>query len=205
MAGAPRPEFYTEGQRRLQDRFDSRRLADRLGEVTVTDRIDDGARRLIEAAPFLWLATTDAGGWPEVSYKGGRPGFVRVPDEHTLTFPSYDGNGMYRSLGNITDDPRVGLLFIDLDHPFRIRVKGRATLVDDPAVVSSWPGAELAVVVSVAAVFPNCPRYLHELALNGISEYVPDEGRQPPEPEWKAMELFAPYLPERPDGSTAGS
>jgi uncharacterized protein len=191
--------FYTEGHRHLQDRFDSRRLADRLDELTVADRIDDGSRRRMEEAACFWLATADADGWPDVSYKGGRPGFVRVADDRTILFPSYDGNGMYRSLGNIVDNPRVGLLFIDLEReqPWRTRVKGRAALVDDADVVDSWPGAELVVAVTVEAVFPNCPRYLHQLRLEGISEYAPAEGHTPPEAEWKAMELFAPYLPRR--------
>jgi predicted pyridoxine 5'-phosphate oxidase superfamily flavin-nucleotide-binding protein len=190
-------QFYTEAHRRIQERFDSRRLADRLGEITVSDHLDERARAMIEAAPFFFLATADADGWPDVSYKGGRPGFVRILDDRRLAFPSYDGNGMYRSLGNIVDNPKVGMLFIDLERPFRTRLKGRAELVDDPAMVASWPGAEAAVAVTVDAVFPNCSRYLHDLELHGISEYVPDRGHQPPEPEWKAMELFAPYLPNR--------
>lgn len=194
-------QFYTEAHRHLQERFESRRLADRLGEITVSDRIGDHARRMIEAAPFFWLATADADGWPDVSYKGGRPGFVRILDDQHLAFPSYDGNGMYRSLGNIVDNPKVGLLFVDLDQPFRMRLKGRAQLVDDPSMVASWPGAEAAVAVTVEAVFPNCSRYLHQLELRGISEYVPDQGYQPPQPEWKSMDLFAPYLPQRDAGA----
>jgi predicted pyridoxine 5'-phosphate oxidase superfamily flavin-nucleotide-binding protein len=160
---------------------------------------------MIEAAPFFFLATADDDGWPDVSYKGGRPGFVRVLDDRRIAFPSYDGNGMYRSLGNIEDNPRVGLLFVDLDQPFRMRLKGRAALVDDPAMVASWPGAEAAVEVAVEAVFPNCSRYLHRLELHEISQYVPDEGHRPPEPEWKAMDLFAPYLPHRSAQSEPGN
>ena len=199
MAQDPHP-FYTEAQRRLQDRFDSRRLADRLSEVTVSDRIDGRSRTMIESADSFYLATADADGWPEVSYKGGRPGFVRALDDRTIAFPSYDGNGMYRSLGNIDDNPRVGLLFVDLDRPFRTRVKGRAVVVHDPDLVRSWAGAEAAVVVTVVAVFPNCPRYLHPVERRGISPYAPGEGTVAPEPEWKAMELFAPYLPGRSNG-----
>lgn len=202
MSEDPSP-FYTEAHRRLQDRFDSRRLADRLGEVTVSDRIDPRSRAMIESADSFYLATADADGWPDVSYKGGRPGFVRVLDDRTLAFPSYDGNGMYRSLGNIEDNPRLGLLFVDLDRPSRTRVKGRGVVVHEPAVVRSWAGAEAAVVVTVHAVFPNCPRYLHPVERRGLSPYAPAEGHVPPEPEWKAMELFAPYLPQR-SGGDAG-
>ena len=104
--------IYHEGSRELQDRFDSRRIADRLEEVNVSRTFTDYQRELIDAAPMFWLATADADGWPDVSYKGGMPGFVRVVGESEIAFPNYDGNGMYKSLGNVLVNPRVGLLFI---------------------------------------------------------------------------------------------
>lgn len=189
-------DFYRPGHRSLQDRFDSRRLADRLGEVALSSTIQDRDRELMEAAPFLWLATADADGWPDVSYKGGRPGFVRVLDETRVAFPSYDGNGMYRSLGNIVDNPRVGLLFCDFDKPWRVRVKGMARLIDDDEALAMWPGAELAVEVTAETVFPNCSRYLHKISVEEISPNAPAEGHQPPEAEWKSREMFRGYLPE---------
>ncbi len=187
-------DFYRPGHRELQDRFDSRRLADRLAEVTLASTFSERDRRIIAAAPFVWLSTADADGWPDVSYKGGRPGFVQVLDDSRLAFPSYDGNGMYRSLGNIIDNPRVGLLFCDFDKPWRIRVKGLARLVDDPQFLRQWPGAELAVEVTAQTVFPNCGRYLHRSG-DEPSVFVPDEGHEPPQPEWKTMEAFADHLP----------
>ncbi|MGL6279405.1 MAG: pyridoxamine 5'-phosphate oxidase family protein, partial [Gaiella sp.] len=105
--------FYRERTREWQERFDTRRLADRIEEVQVSDTIDDGKRAFIEQADMFFLATADADGRPQVSYKGGDPGFVRVLDERTIAFPSYDGNGMYLSLGNLTTNPEVGLLFVD--------------------------------------------------------------------------------------------
>ena len=66
---------------------------------------------------MFFLATADEHGMPQCSYKGGDPGFVRVVDEHTLAFPSYDGNGMYLSLGNLLVNPQVGILFIDFAQP----------------------------------------------------------------------------------------
>ena len=193
--------FYTDGHRALQDRFGSRALADRLTQVTVKDAIESWQRAVMERAPFFWLATADADGWPDVSYKGGRPGFVRVAEDgRSLAFPSYDGNGMYRSLGNISANPRVGLLFVEFDRPKRVRVKGLARLVDDPEVVASWDGAELVVQVEVDRSFPNCPRYVHRGAGRELSEYAPGDGHVPPEPEWKSSEEFKPYLPVRPAG-----
>ncbi|MFT7599070.1 MAG: putative pyridoxine 5'-phosphate oxidase superfamily flavin-nucleotide-binding protein [Acidimicrobiales bacterium] len=188
-------DFYRPGHRQLQDQFDSRRLADRVAEVALSPVISDRERAIIEAAPFFWLATADADGWPDVSYKGGRPGFIKVLADDRLGFPSYDGNGMYRSLGNIVDNERVGLLFCDFDLPWRVRVKGTARVVDDPEFVGQWPGAELAVEVQIVTAFPNCSRYLHKLTVEEISANAPDHGYEPPEAEWKSMEKFQGYLP----------
>src|ERR1700712_300822 len=109
---------YHDGSRRLQDRFDTRRLADRLDERFVQQAaIDADDRAFIERMDMFFLATADADGHPQCSYKGGDPGFVRVLDEHTVAFPNYDGNGMYLSMGNLLANPHVGLLFIDWECP----------------------------------------------------------------------------------------
>lgn len=191
-------DFYRPGHRALQDQFDSRRLADRLEEVTLSPTLSERDSDVIAGAPFFWLATADADGWPDVSYKGGHPGFVKVLDEKRLAFPSYDGNGMFRSLGNIVDNPRIGLLFCDFNLPWRVRVKGRATVVDDPAILADWEGAELAVEVQIETVFPNCDRYLHTVTINEISPNAPAPGHSPPEAKWKSYEKFDGYLPKAP-------
>ena len=92
--------MYHKRSRGLQDRFDTRRIADRLVEKTVRDHIDRDDRAFIEARDMFFLATADEEGRPQCSYKGGDPGFVRVLDEQTIAFPCYDGNGMYLSMGN---------------------------------------------------------------------------------------------------------
>ena len=187
--------MYGPGARSLQDRFDSRRLADRLVEVTVHDRLTSTDREFVERSAQCFLATIDPDGWPDVSYKGGRPGFVRVLDEGTLAFPSYDGNGMFRSLGSILAEPRVALLFVDFCRPDRMRVLGRATVSDDPALVSSFEGAQLVVRVEVERVWPNCPRYVHRMDLVELSPHAPEPGHEPPVPDWKRMEMFRDVLP----------
>ena len=187
--------MYHDGNRELQDRFDSRRIADRLEQVTVHEELWDGDVQLIERSAMFFLATADADGWPDVSYKGGRPGFVRCIDKRTIAFPSYDGNGMFRSLGNTLVNDRVGLLFIDFDHPHRLRVQGRASLADPSGFDVDWEGAQLVVQVAVERAFPNCPRYIHRMSLESISEYAPAPGHVPPVPEWKQMDLFKDHLP----------
>ena len=141
---------------------------------------------------MFFLATADAEGRPQCSYKGGDPGFVRVLDEHTVAFPNYDGNGMYLSMGNLACNPEVGLLFIDFERGRRLRVQGRATIVRDDV---SWEGAQFAVPVRTRAVFPNCPRYIHKLQLVERSRFTPRADCEPPVPDWKRREWARDVLP----------
>ena len=191
------PGAYHAGSRDLQDRFDSRRIADRLEQVTAHTAFSDGDRAFIARCPMFFLATANQEGWPDCSYKGGMPGFVRVLDACTLAFPDYDGNGMFRSLGNILINPHVGLLFIDFQKPNRMRVNGIATLHADDPLLAEFPGAQLIVRVRAERIFPNCPRYIHKMHLVETSVYAPIQGQTPPEPEWKQMEAFRDALPQR--------
>jgi predicted pyridoxine 5'-phosphate oxidase superfamily flavin-nucleotide-binding protein len=193
--------MYHEGSRELQDRFDSRRIADRLEQVTVHTEFTDDDAAFVERSPMFFLATTDTNGWPDCSYKGGMPGFVRLVDSKTLVFPSYDGNGMFRSLGNIMVNPKVGLLFIDWERPNRMRVSGMASVHDDEQLLESFEGAQLVVRVTAERIFPNCPRYIHHMQLLEHSVFAPRPGHSPPVPDWKKMDIFRDHLP----GSAGGS
>jgi predicted pyridoxine 5'-phosphate oxidase superfamily flavin-nucleotide-binding protein len=189
---------YHDGARHWQDRFDSRQLADRLAERLARPLLTDDDRAFIARQPLFFLATADDDGQPDVSYKGGAPGFVHVPDERTLAFPSYDGNGMFRSLGNMRLNPRVALLFIDFERPQRLRVLGRASAAVDDPLLARWAEAQAVVRVAVELVFPNCPRYIHRMQRLEVSPYVPAAGCTTPEPAWKAFEMFADVLPRKP-------
>jgi predicted pyridoxine 5'-phosphate oxidase superfamily flavin-nucleotide-binding protein len=187
--------IYHDGNRGFQDRFDTRRLADRIEERLVHAAIDEEDRAFIEARDMFFLATADADGMPQCSYKGGEPGFVRVLDESTLAFPSYDGNGMYLSLGNVTANPRVGLLFIDFDGQTRLRLNGIASVdVADP-LLAEYPRAQCIVRVRPTEIFSNCTRYIHRLTLVERSRYTPRTGEEPPVPEWKRRDWSSDVLP----------
>lgn len=197
---------YHEGMRRLQDRFDTRRLADRLDEKLGRIEFTAEDREFIESRRLFFLATADSEGQPDCSYKGGEPGFVRVTGAGELAFPSYDGNGMFRSLGNVLANPAVALLFIDFERPNRLRVNGRATIAERDPLLASFAGAQMVVRVRATRIFPNCPRYIHRMALVEASPYVPREGYTPPVPKWKRFEAFCDVLPQgdparRDDGS----
>jgi uncharacterized protein len=181
---------YHEGARRLQDRFDTRRLADRLVEKLSRTAFTAEDKAFVDGSTMFFLATADGEGQADCSYKGGVPGFVRVTGPSELSFPSYDGNGMFRSLGNVLVNPRVGILFIDFEKPRRLRVLGTATLSDD---IAGFEGAQLVVRVQAEAIFPNCPRYIHRMQVVETSVYAPRPGHEPPEPRWK--QSFKDVLP----------
>ncbi|HEV8584273.1 MAG TPA: pyridoxamine 5'-phosphate oxidase family protein [Methylomirabilota bacterium] len=187
--------MYHDGARRLQDRFQTRALADRLVEVTVHTEFTEADRALIERSTMFFLATADEHGRPDCSFKGGLPGFVRVVDPRTVAFPSYDGNGMFRSLGNVLVNPAVGLLFIDFERPRRVRVNGTATLHEDDPLLAEFAGAQLVVRVRADRIFPNCPRYIPTMRLEAPSPYAPAPGCTPPIPEWKTRPVFNEVLP----------
>lgn len=187
--------MYHDGQRALQDQHDSRRLADRLAEVKVHDRFTPDDAALIEAVDMFFLATADADGRPTCSYKGGDPGFVRVVDERTLAFTSYDGNGMFLSLGNVGVNPHVGMLFVDLERGHRMRLDGEASVDPDDPLLATYPEAQLVVRVTVRAAYPNCPRYVHHYRLVRRSRFVPQAGDPTPVPEWKRSDWAADVLP----------
>jgi uncharacterized protein len=192
--------LYHEGMRQLQDARETRPIADRLAQVTVRAAFTDEDRAFIHRCPMFFIATADAQGRPDCSYKGGVPGFVRVLDARTLAFPDYDGNGMYRSWGNVLVNPHVGLIFVDFEKPKRIRVNGTAQLSEKDPLRDEWPGSVFIIRVTATRIFPNCPRHLHKMQLVEYSVYSPRAGHQPPVPAWKTFEVFRDALPARDRG-----
>ncbi|HET9694626.1 MAG TPA: pyridoxamine 5'-phosphate oxidase family protein [Steroidobacteraceae bacterium] len=189
--------LYHEGMRRMQDARETRALADRLAGVTVRTAFTGEDRAFIERCSMFFLATADAEGRPDCSYKGGLPGFVRVVDERTLAFPDYDGNGMYRSLGNVLANPHVGMLFIDFEKPKRLRVNGTAAVSAEDPLAAQFPGAVYVVRIQATRIFPNCPRYIHRMSPVETSVHAPRDNYDPPVPAWKTFDAFRDALPAR--------
>jgi predicted pyridoxine 5'-phosphate oxidase superfamily flavin-nucleotide-binding protein len=195
--------MYHDGNRALQDEFDSRRISDRLEEKLTRTAFTTEDTAFIESAIYFFLATADAEGRPDCSFKGGQPRFVRVTGASELAFPDYDGNGMFKSLGNIAVNPHVGLLFIALhDKPKRLRVNGTASISRTDPLMSATVGAQMIVRVTARAIFPNCPRYIPNMQMVEPSVYAPTAGHTPPEPGWKSFDAFKDYVhPRQPTAS----
>ncbi|HET7584738.1 MAG TPA: pyridoxamine 5'-phosphate oxidase family protein [Gemmatimonadaceae bacterium] len=195
---------YSAASRALQDTFDTRRLADRLADVKVHDRFTPDDRAFIERQDMFFLATVDASGQPTCSYKGGDPGFVTVLDDTTLAFPNYDGNGMYLSMGNLAETHAVGMLFIDFALQRRMRVDGTARIAMDDPLLARYTEAQFIVRVEARRIYPNCPRYIHQLQLVERSAFVPRRGATTPVPGWKQAPWACDVLPAHDPARGAG-
>ncbi|MEY4267383.1 MAG: hypothetical protein RIS90_1918 [Pseudomonadota bacterium] len=189
------PLQYNADSRALQEQFDSLRLADRVAEIHVRNALSDSDCEFISQQRMVFVATADTHGHPECSYKGGQAGFVRVINSRTLVMPSYNGNGMFLSLGNLCANPKVGLLFIDFERPQRLRVNGTAKVLASDPLMHQFPGAELLVKIDIRHVFGNCPRYVPTMRFVQESEFLPQTDAAPPVPPWKMRPVWHEVLP----------
>ena len=188
---------YGKTHRNLQDQFDSRKLADKLNDSIVKKEFDTDAKKFIESRDMFFLSTINHNNMPTVSYKGGNPGFVKVINSKTLVFPSFDGNGMFMSMGNIKVNKNVGLLFIAFDKPHRLRVHGKASISKDKNLLKDFKEAELVVKIKLENYWQNCPRYIHKYVKIDESKYVPKKNVQTPLAGWKKTDLVQDVLPEK--------
>ncbi|MEO8005503.1 MAG: pyridoxamine 5'-phosphate oxidase family protein [Betaproteobacteria bacterium] len=192
--------LYGARQRALQDQFDTRRIADKIEALVIQPQLGDMDMAFISSRDMFWLSTIDEQGRPTVSYKGGDPGFVRVLDNKTLVFPLYDGNGMFYSAGNIAGTSKIGMLFMDLERPNRLRVQGEATVSERDPLMREFKEALMLVRVNVTEAWPNCPRYVHRHQRTQASRYVPRVECETPLAGWKRIDLLQDDLPAQDRG-----
>jgi predicted pyridoxine 5'-phosphate oxidase superfamily flavin-nucleotide-binding protein len=187
--------LYGPVHRALQNRFDTRRLADNVEERLVRTEIPAEHKAFIESRDMFFLSTIDHEGRPTVSYKGGDPGFVRVLDDTTVAFPCYDGNGMFYSMGNLVGNAKVGMLFINFEKPHRLRLQGTASVDELDPLLRDYAEALMVVRVKVTEIFRNCPRYIHRHRKVEASEFVPRRTGETPLAPWKRVDDVQELLP----------
>ncbi len=189
------PSMFHAGMRALQDEFDGRRVADALEARRKHREFLPDEVELITSAPFFFVASHYADA-VDCSFKGGASGFVQVVGPAALEWPEYDGNSMYRTLGNIALSPRVGLLFIRFNATSTLtRMTGDATLLRDAGTLARHHGAKSVVRFQADYVYPNCPRYIPELRMVAPSVHPPAPGHVPPPPAWKSRDYIRDELP----------
>jgi predicted pyridoxine 5'-phosphate oxidase superfamily flavin-nucleotide-binding protein len=186
---------YGNEHRALQTQFSTTKMADRIAELASHVEFNDDSKGFIEHSEMFFLTTINDKGEPTVSYKGGDIGFVKVLDSTTLIFPSYDGNGMFLSIGNINGNPKIGMLFISFETPHRIRVQGTASVSQDPKLLAHYIEADFVVTVKLSELWQNCPRYIPKYEKVRDSRYVPRADCETPLAEWKRVDLLQDVLP----------
>ncbi len=189
--------LYGKQHRTLQQDFDTERLANAVHDNIVAREIGEEHRGFIESRDMFFLTTIDHRGYPTCSYKGGNPGFIKIIDSKTLAFPSFDGNGMFLSMGNIIANNQIGMLLIDFETPNRFRIHGNASIHRDEASLKMFHGAEMVVIVDIVEIFVNCARYIHRYKRVTSAKHVPDENKTPALPHWKRIDGLQDALPAR--------
>lgn len=189
--------LYGKQHRALQQDFDTVNLADAVRDNIVCTEIGEEHRGFIESRDMFFLTTIDHRGYPTCSYKGGSPGFLKIIDSKTLAFPSFDGNGMFLSMGNISINNQVGMLLIDFETPHRIRIHGKASIHRDEQSLKMFLGAEVVVFVDITEIFINCPRYIHRYKRIESAKHVPQENVSVALPQWKRIDGLQEALPAR--------
>ncbi len=194
--------FYSDDERELQRTHGTEKLANTVFDAVIRDEIEEPHVPFIESRDFFFLSTVNAAGEPTVSYKGGSPGVLSVLDPKTVIFPAYDGNGMFKSMGNIQSSGKVGILLIDFETPHRVRIQGNAKLSFDDPEIARYPGASMIARVEVTSCWINCARYIHKHKRVEPSPYVPAKDGSQPFPSWKRLDIMQDVLPEKDQGKT---
>jgi predicted pyridoxine 5'-phosphate oxidase superfamily flavin-nucleotide-binding protein len=159
--------IMNNGERELQDRLGTRERADAFHARQMLSHLNEAMRHFIGRQEMMFLATADAGGGCDNTFRAGPPGFVRVLDEHHLSWPELRGNGVMASLGNITENAQVGLLFLDFGETIGLHVNGTAEIVEDPDDQAGTPPgqrARLWVVTRVQEAYIHCTKHIPRMA-----------------------------------------
>ena len=197
-------EFYSPSMRKLQREHQTEKLANAVINAIVFEELIPDMAGFISSRDYFFLSTVDEHGEPSVSYKGGRVGVAHVVNPKKIVFPSFNGNGMFFSAGNISMTGKVGLLFIDMCTPARVRVQGTARLSHDEDYMRLFPGAEFVIEVAVEKAFFNCARYVHKHErIEAVDKYVPDDEGKQPLPAWKRIDHLQEALPPEDIGRAA--
>lgn len=159
---------FTPAVKAVQERMGSRRgyasMEERGGW---SDEVTAELAGFIEERDSFYLGTASAAGQPYIQHRGGRPGFLKVLDEHRLGFADYRGNRQYISVGNLSENDRAFLFLMDYPNRRRVKIWGRIEVIeDDPELLSRLVGdepgiaAERAFVLHVEAWDVNCPQFI---------------------------------------------
>ncbi|MFE0738779.1 pyridoxamine 5'-phosphate oxidase family protein [Streptomyces sp. NPDC058855] len=164
----------SDGEHHVQQRMGTTERADKFYADQVLDRLNTRMREFVARQEMFFLATADRHGECDNTFRAGPPGFLHVLDETTLAYPEYRGNGVHASLGNIEENPHVGILMIDfLQDRIGLHVNGRARVVDDDEMRRAHHGlaadpvpgrrALVWVEIDVEEAYVHCAKHIPHL------------------------------------------
>ncbi len=184
-------KFYFKNQINLQKKFDGQKVAETLKKYRVYSKLEPRHKVLIKKSR-LFVISSIGKKYPDCSIKSGLPGFVKINGNNSIQWNDYDGNRMYRTLGNISYNNKVSLLFLDIeapekkerpDYPTKLRILGKATIFTNKK-------KRITIKVKISFVFPNCPRYLPNYKFMSSSTYLLKKKI----PEWKKRSYIKDIL-----------
>ncbi|MFH9736793.1 pyridoxamine 5'-phosphate oxidase family protein [Streptomyces roseolus] len=164
----------SDGEHLVQQRTGTTERADKFYAEQVLDRLNTRMQEFVARQEMFFLATADRHGECDNTFRAGPPGFLHVLDDRTLTYPEYRGNGVQASLGNIEENPHVGLLMMDfLQDRIGLHVNGTARVVADEEMRGAYAGlafdpvpgrrAQVWVVVAVEEAYIHCAKHIPHL------------------------------------------
>jgi predicted pyridoxine 5'-phosphate oxidase superfamily flavin-nucleotide-binding protein len=172
----------SSGERALQEELGTTARADRFYDDQVLDHLNAAMREFVARQKMFFLATSGASGECDNTLRAGPPGVLEVLDPCTVAWPEFKGNGVMASLGNITENPHVGILMVDfVDDTIGLHVNGRATLVEPEEMASAGLTADspagrtarLWVRVDVEEAYIHCSKHIPRLAEVPADEAAP--------------------------------
>ncbi|WP_033036951.1 pyridoxamine 5'-phosphate oxidase family protein [Streptomyces monomycini] len=158
----------------MQQRLGTAERADRFYDDQVLDHLNARMREFVGRQEMFFLATADRHGECDSTFRAGPPGFLQVLDERTLAYPEYRGNGVMASVGNLSENPHLGILMIDFTRDrIGLHVNGRARVVMDDEMRARHPylptdpvpgrRAQLWVEVAVEETYIHCAKHIPHL------------------------------------------
>jgi predicted pyridoxine 5'-phosphate oxidase superfamily flavin-nucleotide-binding protein len=155
----------SSGEHELQRQYQTQERANRFYRQQVLERLNELMIQFIGRQEMVWIATADAHGECDCSFRAGPPGFVQVLDDRTLRYPEYRGNGVMASLGNILENPHVGMVFLDFNRErIGLHVNGTARIIEAGGNGNgARPKVERWVEVRVQEAYIHCRKHLPHL------------------------------------------
>jgi uncharacterized protein len=224
MSADPSSLPGSEGEHSLQDRLGTARRAAAFYNKQMLEHLNPLMLEYLATQEMAFIATADAHGECDCSFRAGPPGFIRALDERTLIYPELRGNGVMASMGNLAENPYIGILFVDFyESTIGLHINGRASVVDDDAVRAFGPwferldpslfelpeGAKSAdqwVVVHVEEAYIHCSKHIPLMAkLDKDIHWATDDNVRKGGDYFKAKHSERPWVPSDPVTAAAPS